>query len=109
MSCENNTLDVRGALLNIPITKNTVFNKTFTLKDSDGNTISLSSYTNFKFRIQTTPTATEFAEGSGITEASNILTCDFNINIDRGDYDYQLVGIRAVGETEFVRGKLKVK
>ena len=108
MSCENEILDVRGALLNIDISKDTVFNKTFTLKDSEGTTISLASYTDFIFRIQTDP-ITEFDEGNGITESSNIITCDFEITIDVGKYEYQLVGVRSIGETELLRGKINVK
>lgn len=108
MSCENETLDVRGAFLPITVSKDTVFNKTFTLKDSEGVTISLSSYTDFIFRIQTSP-ITEFEEGNGITESSNIITCDFEVSIDKGSYEYQLVGVRSVGEIELLRGKITVK
>ena len=107
MSCGN--LDVRGAKLPIYVTKDTKVNRALTIKDSEGAAVDLSSYTNFIFRIFTTPSDVEFDEtGGDITQSSNMITFNFVVTLDSGEYDYQFVAVDSVGETEFLRGKIKI-
>ena len=107
MSCENNRLDVRGARLDIEISEDTVFNKAFTIKN-DGELVDLSSYTNVVFRIETDPLV-EYNFDVGISVEDSVITCDFEIDLAVGTYMYQMVGVRDVGETEFLRGKIFVR
>jgi len=106
MECQK--LDARGALLNIEITKDTVFNKSLTVKDSEGVTVSLSGYDDLIFRIFT-DTPTEFSLDDGdMSLASKVVTFNFNVDLAVGKYHYQFVGVETVGETELLRGKIDV-
>ena len=108
MSCEATKLDARGALLNIDITKDTVFNKTVTVKDSDGETVALSGYDDLIFRIFSDP-VTEFTlDGGDMSLASEIVTFDFAVTLAVAKYSYQFVGENSTGEVELLRGKLDV-
>jgi hypothetical protein len=107
MSCNNN-IDNRGARVDIFQTDDTVFDKTFTFTDSNDEPLDLSGYNNWVFRINT-DTVTEFTESAGdITVNDNVLSCNFNIDLELGSYEYQLIGITAIGEKEFIQGKLKI-
>lgn len=106
MECQK--LDARGALLNIEITKDTVFNKSLTVKDSEGVTIHLNGYDDLIFRIFT-ESPTEFSlDGGDMTLTDHVVTFNFNVDLAVGKYYYQFVGVETVGETELLRGKIDV-
>lgn len=106
MSCQN--IDVRGAKSNIVIEKDTVLNVNMTFKDSDGSIIDISQYTDIQFIIQTeTPVIFSLDDGD-MSIANNVLTLDFEVASNAGEYDYQLLMINATGATQYMYGKIKV-
>jgi len=108
MSCENNNIENRGAVVPIYVSNDTVFDKTLTFTAVDGVALDLSGYTNFIFRIETDP-KTEYTKTDGdMSVAANVVTCDFVVDIPEGNYNYQFLGVTATGEKEFLRGKFKV-
>ena len=104
-------IDERGAHIEIIIPKGKAINKVLKFTDADGNKITMTGYSDIIFRVNTTPSVTEYSKIDGdITVAHiNEVTLNFEVNIDVGKYDYSLNCVTPVGEEQKVYGKLNVK
>lgn len=106
MSCQN--IDVRGAKSNIIIEKDTVLNVNMTFKDSDGDIIHIDQYDDIQFVILNDTPITYSWENDDMSIHQHVLTLNFEVTIDAGEYNYQLLMINATGATQYMYGKIKV-
>lgn len=106
---ECNTIDERGARLNIKIPTDKVFSRTFTFVDNAGADIDMTAYTDIILRVNTT-VPTVYSELLGDITVANVneVIFDFECEIAVGDYTYTINLVTSVGEEQIFYGTFKV-